>query len=155
MGRESILFHPGDYCFRWPFFSWASIPDDDGNIVTHYCDVKVIIGDERDLGEGKLVTVVIYPLREYMGTTNYYASIASGIRNGVIRSIFHEYTRREDPLSDKDIRWIEVYSEDYIKGILDREEYREATMTWDDKAKRYFGSDFKIVQFEERYKKKD
>lgn len=75
--KEGITIHPGIYPFKFPYFGHSFIPDENNIINCYYCNVRIIIGYEKDLTEGKLFTVVIYPINNTAGTTNYYEIIAS------------------------------------------------------------------------------
>lgn len=146
--KESITIHPGIYQFKFPYFSQTLIPDEKNMIKCYYCDVKIIIGDDKDLNEGKLVTVAIYPIKGTIGTTNFYEHIASMLRNGIILSLFPEY--KKEPISSEEIRWIEIYSKDY--SPIHEEEFTEVEMEWDEATRRYNGYKTNRIAPEDRFK---
>ncbi|KAF6636285.1 hypothetical protein H6F38_03315 [Paenibacillus sp. EKM208P] len=59
MKQEIIHYKPGIYRFEWPYLGGSLVPNDKGEVTVYKCDVELRVGQDEDIREGRLITVVV------------------------------------------------------------------------------------------------
>lgn len=124
--------YPGIYRFKWPYLAAHPVPDEHGEVKIYTCHVEIRVGQEEDLENGILATVIITSYTP-PGVQNFIESIASKVRLAFFDDIFHEeLLAKKKGIPDDQIRWIEKHRFDDHESIL------EVRLKWDRKLGRYF-----------------
>jgi len=121
-------FHSGIYQFELPYFAFHVVPNDEGMVRPYYCDVEIHVGNENDLKNGYLATVIIgvNESKGAAGVTNFIDELSTIIRNSYIPyGIKGDY----DTVSKK-IRWIE-------RNYFPSENFQIVELEWDKYDKKY------------------
>ncbi|QYK63264.1 MULTISPECIES: hypothetical protein [Paenibacillus] len=133
MKQEIIHYKPGIYRFEWPYLGGSLVPNDKGEVTVYKCDVELRVGQDEDIRERRLITVVVTSmlpqvLKIILNTLQLKFKIA------FFDQIFIE-KRWEKPVVPEDgIRWIEQHL--YSKqngGDASHDLLSEVTMEWDSK----------------------
>lgn len=130
--KESIISHPGIYKFELPYLTDHLVPLESGIVPVYNCDVEIHVGDQRDLNNGFLATVIIGAQKDGVGTTNFLEEIATMVFNNYInqKSIRFENIS----LHDK-VRWIE-------RNYYPEERFDLVQFDWNEKEFRYDNPDW-------------
>ncbi len=121
------------------------VPNDKGEVTVYKCDVELRVGQDKDMREGKLITVVVTSYAP-PGVQNYIEHIATKVRIAFFDQIFIE-KRWEKPVVPEDgIRWIEqhLYSKQN-DGDTSHDLITEVTMEWDSKRFAYTNPSWKPI----------
>lgn len=136
--KKSVLYHPGRYKFYFPYAAFHSVADDNGFVPIYMCEVEIFVGQEIDLKEGYIATVIIHADKEGVGITNFIEMIATKIRWCFFDVIFYEkMDEPTNPFLEK-IRWIEHYPEEYLPSCFPNGKWDIVTMQWDEKSRMYY-----------------
>ncbi|WP_336788440.1 hypothetical protein [Paenibacillus sp. MMO-177] len=130
--EKSIFFHPGIYKFQWPYIMNNFVTDDQGEVRVYNCNVEIRVGQEDDMNDGKLVTVVISGTAATPGVQPVITDIATKVRLSFFDSIFIEKHWEKSIVPEHRIRWIEqnLFS---LNSNTVEDEIFEVTMNWDEK----------------------
>lgn len=146
MKNKELHMHPGIYRFTMPYLGGHLIRNENGEVTVYQCDVELRVGQDEDMREGKLVTVVITSFAP-PGVQNYIERIATKIRIGFFDQIFHERHWEKPVVPEESIRWIErhLFSQGSAEGRGDTslDSILEVKMTWDAKRYAYGGASWK------------
>lgn len=127
-------YHPGIYKFKLPFLNHTYLVKDESELVpVYYCNIEIIVGNDKDLSNGIVATVIIEAINEKgvnIGVTNYIEHIATTVKKSFLDAIFHSGSYGDHKLEHHEIRWIERYPEEYTPGVTLRDS--EVKMVWDD-----------------------
>ncbi|MGU3472427.1 hypothetical protein ACLBWT_14930 [Paenibacillus sp. D51F] len=145
--KKEVRMHSGIYRFKWPYLMGPLIPDDAGNVTVYDCDVEVRVGQDEDLKEGKLATIIITSYSA-PGVQNRIEHIATKIRLAFFDNIFHELHWEKAIVPEEKIRWIEqhLFSKGSMQGDTSLDQALEVTMQWDAKKHAYGGPSWKNAQ---------
>lgn len=140
--RPRYHFHKGIYKFNYPYLRNDLVAIDNGLIPIDTCNVEIHVGDQRDLDQGVLISVIIETLENTVGVKQYIEDIATSIKQAyidykivtnknvedtvkVIRFIEKEYFPKEafklvtfdyerDSNSYNNPKWQSITNEDWI-----------------------------------------
>ena len=145
--KKEIIMHPGIYRFKFPYVTGHLVPNDAGEVTVYNCDVEMRVGQEEDLREGKLVTIIITSYSP-PGVQNRIEHIATKIRLTFFDDIFHELHWEKAIVSEERIRWIEqhLFSKGSNPGNTSHDQSLEVTMRWDAKKHAYCEPSWKTAQ---------
>lgn len=133
LNQDSIFFHGGIYRFEWPYLTGSNMgTNDQGEVNVYKCDVELRVGQEEDLKEGKIVTVIITSDGN-PGVQGSIEKIATKIRISFFDSIFTEKHWENPIVPEHKIRWIERHLFSTRTGSDQNDEINEVTMIWDAK----------------------
>jgi hypothetical protein len=109
--EEIVIHHQGTYKFDFPFLTSNLVPNEDNIVPIYYCDVEIHVGEQLDLDEGIIATVIIRP-KGNVGMSNFTQDIATNIRKSLFKSIFicHNLNYLNKYIS-KSMRWLENYAD--------------------------------------------
>ncbi|WP_047980639.1 hypothetical protein [Ornithinibacillus contaminans] len=129
---ESITTHSGIYKFELPYLTDNLVPRENGIVPVYNCDIEIHVGNQKDLDNGFLATVIISANSDGVGNTNFVEDIATMVLNNYIdkKSIRAEHTT----LYDK-IRWIE-------RNHYPKERFDLVNFEWHKEEARYIDPDW-------------
>ncbi|WP_268626983.1 hypothetical protein [Paenibacillus alvei] len=136
MENSSITFHPGIYRFEWPYLASYCIPDENGEVKVYKCDVELRVGQDEDMKDEKLVTIIITS-HAPPGVQNFIEHIATKIRIAFFDHIFYEKHWEKSIVPEKKIRWIERHLFAHRTGSTADDQIQEVIMNWNSKENRY------------------
>lgn len=142
--KTEIRLHSGIYRFKWPYLAGHLVPNDAGEVKVYECDVEIRVGQDDDLREGKLVTIIITSYSP-PGVQNSIEHIATKIRLAFFDRIFYENHWDKPIIPEESIRWIEqhLFSKGSSVGDTSHDQSLEVTMQWDAKKHAYGGPSWK------------
>ncbi|QQZ64559.1 hypothetical protein JI735_34560 (plasmid) [Paenibacillus sonchi] len=145
--KTEVILHSGIYRFKWPYLTGHLVPNDAGEVTVYDCDVEMRVGQDEDLQEGKLVTIIITSYSP-PGVQNRIEHIATKIRLAFFDHIFHERHYEKPIVPEESIRWIEqhLFSKGSSPGDTSHDQSLEVTMQWDAKKHAYSGPSWKKAQ---------
>ncbi|MGC6589070.1 hypothetical protein ACPV3A_29515 [Paenibacillus sp. Dod16] len=145
--KKEVVLHPGIYRFKWPYLTGHLVPNDAGDVTVYDCDVEMRVGQEEDLQEGKLITIIITSYSP-PGIQSSIERIATKIRLAFFGDIFHERHWEKAVVPEEQIRWIEqhLFSKGSLPGDTSLDQSLEVTMQWDDKKHSYNQPSWRIAQ---------
>ncbi|MEK5586621.1 hypothetical protein MKZ21_30650 [Paenibacillus sp. FSL P2-0536] len=149
MKNKNLRMHSGIYRFTWPYLGVDLIRDDNGEVKVYQCEVELRVGQEEDMREGKLITVVVTSYAP-PGVQSFIENIATKVRIAFFDKIFHENHWDKPVVPEESIRWIEqhLYSQGNGEGRGDTslDSILEVTMIWDAKRYAYGGASWKPIK---------
>ncbi|WP_430510719.1 hypothetical protein [Gottfriedia solisilvae] len=117
-----IHFHPGIFKFKLPYLVDGHFPLNEGGLAPiYYCDLEFHVGDQRDLDNGILITVIISAIPGGIGVTNFIENLATLIIPYLDQVNYGETTNILER-----IRFIE-------RVYYPEENYSLVSLTWDKK----------------------
>jgi hypothetical protein len=142
--RVPLYYHPGIYKFFFPYASFYNVPDDNGYVSIHTCQIELYIGQEIDMKEGYIATIVICADNEGIGITNFFESIATKVRLSFFDVIFHEKMNEKTNSILNNIRWLQFYSSEYSPSLFPGDNWMDVKMVWDENSRRYHSPTWEI-----------
>lgn len=134
--------------FTWPYLAAHLIRNDQGEVKVYECEVELRVGQEEDMREGKLITVVITSYAP-PGVQNFIEQIATKVRISFFDQIFHENHWDIPVIPEDSIRWIEqhLFSQGSAKDRDDStlDTILEVKMKWDAKRHVYSSASWKPI----------
>lgn len=153
--RVSLNYHPGKYKFYFPYPSFHNVPDDNGFVSIHTCQVELYVGQEIDMNEGYIATIIIRADNGGIGITNFFELIATKVRLSFFDVIFHErLDENTNPILHK-IRWIQFHSREYAPSLFSKDDWLEVKMEWDENSKKYHSPSWKNYRGHYKSKKEE
>lgn len=145
MKEESIYFHGGIYHFSFPYIGGLD-RNEENEVEVYHCDVELRVGQEDDMKQGKLVTVIITEREGSVGIQDKIQFIATKIRIAFFDSIFIEKHWQKPKVPEHQIRWIERHLFSKAPYSTMEDEINEVSMIWDVKKHAYHSPSWTKVE---------
>lgn len=142
---KTVIYHKGIYRFQFPYLGpWLS-SNDNGTVNVYHCDVEIHVGQEEDMQNGKIATIVITAQNGSIGIQNHIEHLATKIRFAFFDSIFYEQHWKKPVVPEEGIRWIERHLFSKQSSTMD-DEVKEVTLQWDAKKYAYHSPTWRSVK---------
>lgn len=123
---DSVHLWPGIYKFELPYLSFHNVRDDEGLVKVYNCDVEMHVGNQKDLDQSLIATVIISAKKDGVGTTNFIEDIATIIQNEYLDKVI---IPKYGPIYDR-IRWVE-------RNYYPSETFQVVSLGWDAELNKY------------------
>ncbi|MET3657803.1 hypothetical protein [Sporosarcina psychrophila] len=123
---DSVHLWPGIYKFELPYLTGHNVRDNDGLVKVSNCDVEMHIGDQNNLDQHLIATVIISAKKGGVGTTNFIEHIATLIKTGYIDQVV---LPKYGAIYDR-IRWVE-------RNYYPDEIYQVVSLEWNSELNHY------------------